>query len=84
MLGILAIPVGLAISHALAKQGARLALSGTNPAKLRAIIRDDILMLKEKFGEDASRKLRLPSPSVPSALASDVAPSINSSFLPWG
>lgn len=28
--------IGSAISHALAKQGARLALSGTNPAKLRA------------------------------------------------
>ena len=28
--------IGSAISHALARQGARLALSGTNPAKLRA------------------------------------------------
>ena len=33
--------IGSAISHALAKQGARLALSGTNPAKLRAF-RDEL------------------------------------------
>ena len=33
--------IGSAISHALAKQGARLALSGSNPAKLRAF-RDEL------------------------------------------
>ncbi|WP_298286039.1 3-oxoacyl-[acyl-carrier-protein] reductase [Novosphingobium sp.] len=40
--------IGSAISHALAKQGARLALSGTNPAKLRAF-RDE---LNDTYGHD--------------------------------
>lgn len=40
--------IGSAISHALARQGARLALSGTNPAKLRAF-RDE---LNDTYGHD--------------------------------
>ncbi len=40
--------IGAAISHALARQGARLALSGTNPAKLRAF-RDE---LNDTYGHD--------------------------------
>jgi 3-oxoacyl-[acyl-carrier protein] reductase len=40
--------IGSAISHALAKQGARLALSGTNPAKLRAFREE----LNETYGHD--------------------------------
>ncbi|WP_423142264.1 3-oxoacyl-[acyl-carrier-protein] reductase [Parablastomonas sp. CN1-191] len=40
--------IGSAISHALARQGARLALSGSNPAKLRAF-RDE---LNETYGHD--------------------------------
>ena len=40
--------IGSAISHALAKQGARLALSGTNPAKLRAFREE----LNTAYGHD--------------------------------
>jgi len=40
--------IGSAISHALAKQGARLALSGTNPAKLRAFREE----LNDTYGHD--------------------------------
>ena len=40
--------IGSAISHALARQGARLALSGTNPAKLRAFREE----LNEAYGHD--------------------------------
>ena len=40
--------IGSAIAHALARQGARLALSGSNPAKLRAF-RDE---LNEIYGHD--------------------------------
>ncbi len=40
--------IGSAISHALARQGARLALSGTNPAKLRAFREE----LNETYGHD--------------------------------
>jgi 3-oxoacyl-[acyl-carrier protein] reductase len=40
--------IGSAIAHALARQGARLALSGSNPAKLRAF-RDE---LNETYGHD--------------------------------
>jgi 3-oxoacyl-[acyl-carrier protein] reductase len=40
--------IGSSICHALARQGARLALSGTNPAKLRAF-RDE---LNERYGHD--------------------------------
>ena len=40
--------IGSAIARALAGQGARLALSGSNPAKLRAF-RDE---LNEEFGHD--------------------------------
>jgi 3-oxoacyl-[acyl-carrier protein] reductase len=40
--------IGSAISHALARQGARLALSGSNPAKLRAF-RDE---LNDTYGHD--------------------------------
>ncbi len=40
--------IGSAISHALAKQGARLALSGTNPAKLRSFREE----LNDTYGHD--------------------------------
>lgn len=40
--------IGSAISHALARQGARLALSGTNPAKLRAFREE----LNDTYGHD--------------------------------
>ena len=40
--------IGSAICHALARQGARIALSGTNPAKLRAF-RDE---LNDTYGHD--------------------------------
>ncbi|KPF56467.1 3-oxoacyl-ACP synthase [Novosphingobium sp. AAP1] len=40
--------IGSAISHALARQGARLALSGANPAKLRAFREE----LNETYGHD--------------------------------
>ena len=40
--------IGSAISHALARQGARLALSGTNPAKLRAFREE----LNATYGHD--------------------------------
>lgn len=40
--------IGSAISHALARQGARLALSGTNPAKLRAFREE----LNDAYGHD--------------------------------
>ena len=40
--------IGSAISHALAKQGARLALSGTNPGKLRAFREE----LNDTYGHD--------------------------------
>lgn len=40
--------IGSAISHALARQGARLALSGTNPGKLRAFREE----LNETYGHD--------------------------------
>jgi 3-oxoacyl-[acyl-carrier protein] reductase len=40
--------IGAAISHALAKQGARLALSGSNPAKLRAFREE----LNDTYGQD--------------------------------
>ena len=40
--------IGSAISHALASQGARLALSGTNPAKLRAFREE----LNDTYGHD--------------------------------
>ena len=40
--------IGSAISHALAKQGARLALSGTNPAKLRSFREE----LNDIYGHD--------------------------------
>ncbi len=40
--------IGSAISHALAKQGARLALSGTNPSKLRSFREE----LNDTYGHD--------------------------------
>ena len=40
--------IGSAISHALARQGARLALSGTNPAKLRSFREE----LNDTYGHD--------------------------------
>lgn len=40
--------IGSAISHALARQGARIALSGTNPAKLRAFREE----LNDTYGHD--------------------------------
>ncbi len=40
--------IGSAISHALARQGARLALSGTNPGKLRAFREE----LNDTYGHD--------------------------------
>ena len=40
--------IGAAISHTLAKQGARLALSGSNPAKLRAFREE----LNDTYGQD--------------------------------
>ncbi len=40
--------IGSAINHALARQGARLALSGTNPAKLRAFREE----LNDTYGHD--------------------------------
>lgn len=40
--------IGSAISHALARQGARLALSGTNPSKLRAFREE----LNDTYGHD--------------------------------
>ena len=48
--------IGSAICHALARQGARLALSGTNAAKLRAFRED----LNDTYGhETGDRSLRL-------------------------
>ena len=40
--------IGSAISHALARQGARLALSGTNPSKLRSFREE----LNDTYGHD--------------------------------